>query len=74
MKATTMTLKLDRKQMTELERVSEATRISKSELVRQGIEMAVRKYTDGSITREFRRQVDQNLRADRKLLGRLKDA
>lgn len=74
MKMKAMTLKVDARQDRELEKVSARTRISKSELVREGIDLAIRKYEEGQITPAFRKLVDRSIREDARLLKRLKDA
>lgn len=74
MKMSSMTFKVDSRLAKDIERVSKRTRISKSAIVREGIEMAILKYEEGQISPEFRKRVDQNIRQDTRLLARLKDA
>ncbi len=74
MKLKAMTLNVDERQVRRLDRIARETRIPKSELVREGIDLAIRKYEDGRITADFRNLVDQTIRDDSRLLKRLKDA
>ena len=69
-----ISLKLEEKQLELLERVSRATRIPKSSLVRKGIELILLQAKEDIISSDFRRQVDELLSQDRELLKRLAKA
>ena len=69
-----ISLKLDDRQLKLLERVSRATRIPKSSLVRRGIELVLIQAREDVISPDFRREVDALLRQDRTLLKRLAKA
>ena len=69
-----MSLKLDDRQLRLLEEVSRATRISKSSLVRKGIEIILLQAKEDVISADFRREVDALLSQDRELLKRLAKA
>jgi hypothetical protein len=66
-----ISLKLDDRQLKLLERVSRATHIPKSSLVRQGIELVLIQAREDVISPDFRREVDALLIQDRTLLKRL---
>ena len=69
-----MSLKLDSRQLKLLEQLSRATRIPKSSLVRQGIEIILLQAKEEVISADFRREVDALLSEDRELLKRLAKA
>ena len=69
-----ISLKLEEKQLELLERVSRATHIPKSSLVRKGIELILLQAKEDIISSDFRRQVDELLSQDRELLKRLAKA
>ena len=69
-----MSLKLEDRQLKLLERVSRATHIPKSSLVRQGIELILLQAKEDVLSPDFRREVDALLRQDRTLLKRLAKA
>ena len=69
-----ISLKLDDRQLKLLERVSRATRIPKSSLVRRGIELVLIQAREDVVSPDFRREVDALLRQDRTLLKRLAKA
>lgn len=68
------TLKVEAKQLKILEELSKRTHISKSALIRQGIELIVRQTSEDVLTPEIRQEIDQLLREDRGLLDRLAKA
>ncbi len=70
----TMSLKIDDQQLRLLKKVSRATRIPQSALVRKGIELILLQAKDDVISPEFRREVDTIIREDRDVLKRLADA
>ena len=70
----TITLKLEDSQAELLERVSKATRIPKSALVRKGIDMVLREMKENVISAELRREIDALVREDKALLQRLAKA
>ena len=69
-----ISLKLNDRQLKLLEQVSRATHISKSSLVRKGIELILVQAKEEVISAEFRREVDALLNQDRDLLKRLAKA
>ena len=69
-----ISLKLEDRQLKLLERVSRATHIPKSSLVRQGIELILLQVKEDVLSPDFRREVDALLRQDRTLLKRLAKA
>ena len=66
-----MSLKLEERQLKLLEEVSRATRIPKSALVRQGIELVLIRAKEDIVSADFRREVDSLLREDQDILKRL---
>lgn len=66
-----ISLKLDEAQLKLLDQVSEATHISKSVLVRKGIDMMLHQYKEDVITDEFRSTVSQLIADDRETLKKL---
>ena len=65
------TTKLDEKTLETLKRVSERTRIPQSELVREGISLALRRYAEDVLTPELRQEIESLLEEDRSVLKRL---
>lgn len=68
------TTKLDEKTLKALKAVSERTRIPQSELVREGVELALRRHAEDILTPELRQDIEDLLREDKKLLRRLSKA
>lgn len=69
-----ISLKLEERLLKLLEEVSRATRVPKSALVRQGIELILIRTKEDIVSAEFRREVDSLLREDHELLKRLAKA
>lgn len=69
-----MSLKLEDRQVKLLDQVSRATHISKSSLVRKGIELVLLQAKEDMLSAEFRREVDALLSRDHDLLKRLAKA
>ena len=69
-----MSLKLEEQQLKLLEEVSRATRVPKSALVRQGIELVLIRAKEEIVSADFRREVDSLLREDHEVLKRLAKA
>lgn len=69
-----ISLKLDERQVDLLDQVSQATHIPKSALVRRGIDMVLREMKENVISAELRREIDELLTEDQKLLKRLAKA
>ena len=68
------TTKLDEKTLKALKAVSERTRIPQSELVREGVELALRRHSEDVVSPELRREIEDLLREDKGLLRRLSKA
>ena len=68
------TTKLDEKTLETLKRVSEKTRIPQSELVREGISLALRRYVEDALTPELRAEIESLLKEDSRVLKRLAKA
>ena len=69
-----ISLKLEDRQLKLLGQVSRATRIPKSALVRQGIELILLRAKEDVVSADFRREVDALVNQDRELLKRLAKA
>lgn len=69
-----LTTKLDTKTLRALKSVSERTRISQAELVREGIELVLRRHAEDAVTPELRNEIDLLLKDDAALLKRLSRA
>ncbi len=69
-----ISLKLKDRQVELLDRVSRATHIPKSALVRKGIDMVLREMKENVISAELRREIDALLTEDQELLKRLAKA
>ena len=69
-----ISLKLEERQLKLLEQTSRATHISKSSLMRQGIDLILPRFKEDVLSPEFRREVDALLTQDRELLTRLAKA
>lgn len=63
-----ISLKLEDRQIRLLEQLSKATGISKSALVRKGIDMVLREVKEDIISVELQHQIDALLREDEDLL------
>lgn len=68
------TTKLDEKTLRALKAVSYRTRIPQSELVREGVELALRRHVEDVVSPKLRREIEALLREDRGLLQRLAKA
>ena len=68
------TTKLDEKTLRTLKAVSERTRIPQSELVREGVELALRRHAEDIVSPELRKDIEELLREDKGLLQRLAKA
>lgn len=68
------TTKLDEKVLKALKAVSERTRIPQSELVREGVELALRRHAEDVVSAQLREDIENLLKEDRKLLQRLAKA
>ena len=69
-----ITLKIDEEQFRLLEKVSQATHIPKSALIRKGIDLALQQAKEDILSLEIRQQIDALLHEDRELLKRLSHA
>ena len=69
-----ISLKLEERQLKLLEEVSRTTRVPKSALIRQGVELVLIRAKEDMVSADFRREVDTLLREDQKLLKRLAKA
>ena len=69
-----ISLKLEDEQIRLLEQVSKATHISKSSLIRKGIEIVLIQSKEDVISANFRREVDTLIREDREVLKKLAGA
>ena len=69
-----ISLKLDERQLKALDEVSRATRIPKSALVRKGIDLVLQQAKEDVITADLRREIDDLLQEDSRLLKRLSKA
>lgn len=69
-----MTLKLEEHQLKLLDKVSRATHIPKSALVRKGIDLVLRQMKEEVISPELRREIDELLTEDYELLKQLAKA
>lgn len=68
------TTKLDEKTVKALKAVSERTRIPQSELVREGVELALRRHAEDIVSPQLRQDIEELLREDKGLLQRLAKA
>lgn len=68
------TTKLDERTLKALKAVSERTRISQSDLVREGIELALRRHAEDIVSPELREEIEALLLEDKGLLQRLAKA
>lgn len=68
------TTKLDEKMLKALRAVSERTRIPQSELVREGVELALRRHAEDIISADLRQEIEDLLKEDKGLLERLYQA
>ncbi len=66
-----ISLKLEDRQLKLLEEVSRVSRIPKSALIRQGIDLVLERLRADIVSPELRREVDALLREDHELLKRL---
>jgi predicted transcriptional regulator len=66
-----ISLKLDDEQLKLLDQISQETHISKSVLVRKGIDFILHQYKEDVVTNEFRQAVDKLLVDDHVLLNKL---
>lgn len=69
-----ISLKLEERQLKLLNEVSRATGISKSTLLRKGIDLILLQAKEDVITADLRREIDELLREDRRLLQKLSKA
>lgn len=67
----TIRVQLGNRQAELLDQLSKATGISKSALVRKGIDMVLRQMSEDIISVELQREIDVLLREDTELLSRL---
>jgi hypothetical protein len=70
----TISLKLEDRQIRLLNAVSRATKIPKSALIRKGVDLVLLQAKDDVVSAELRREIDDLLNEDRKLLDRLSKA
>lgn len=68
------TTKLDEKTLKALKAVSERTRIPQSELVREGVELALRRHAEDIVSPALRQDIEDLLKEDKGLLQRLSKA
>ncbi len=68
------TTKLDEQTLKALKAVSEQTRIPQSELVREGVELALRRHAEDVVSPRLRQEIEALLKEDKGLLDRLSDA
>ena len=69
-----ITLKVEEKQFKLLEAVSSQTRVPKSALIRQGIELVLRQHKEDVISADLRDEIAHLLKEDEELLKRLAKA
>ena len=67
-------MKMDEKTLKALKAVSERTRIPQSELVREGVELALRRHAEDIVSPELRKDIEELLSEDKGLLRRLAKA
>lgn len=70
----TISLKLEDRQIKLLDAVSRTTRIPKSALIRKGVDLVLSQAREDIVTAELRREIDNLLNEDSKLLRRLSKA
>ncbi len=68
------TTKLDEKMLKALKAVSVRTRIPQSELVREGVELALRRHAEDIVSPQLRKDIEELLNEDQGLLQRLSKA
>lgn len=68
------TMKLEKTQSKFLDAISKKTHVPKSGLIREGIELVIRKYQEDVITPELRQLIDKTVQEDIGLLRRLAKA
>lgn len=68
------TTKLDEKILKALKAVSERTRIPQSELVREGVELVLRRHAEDIVSPGLRQDIEELLQEDKGLLRRLSKA
>lgn len=68
------TTKVDERTLKALKAVAARTRIPQSELVREGIELALRRHAEDVVSPELREEIESLLQEDRVLLQRLSKA
>ena len=68
------TTKLDERMLKALRAVSERTRIPQSELVREGVELALRRHAEDVVSPQLRQDIEDLLKEDKGLLQRLSKA
>lgn len=68
------TTKLDEKTLRALKAISERTRIPQAELVREGVELALRRHAEDIVSPQLRQDIEELLREDKGLLQRLSKA
>jgi predicted DNA-binding protein len=67
----TYATKLEERQVEELKKLSEQTKIPQAELVRQAVELLLKQWKTEQERLEFLKRVDQDLEEDREALQRL---
>lgn len=68
------TTKLDEKTLKALKAVSDRTRISQADLVREGVELALRRHAEDIVSPELRQEIEEIVAEDKGLLKRLAKA
>ena len=68
------TTKLDERTLKALKAVSERTHIPQSDLIREGIDLALRRHAEDVVAPELRKEIEELLNEDRSLLQRLSKA
>lgn len=69
-----VTIKLEDRQARLLDKVSRVTHIPKSALIRQGVDLVLRRTKEDVVSLELRDEIDKLLKEDQELLKRLAKA
>jgi hypothetical protein len=70
----TISLKLEDRQIKLLDAVSRATKVPKSALIRKGVDLVLSQAKEDVVTADLRREIDELLDEDTKLLSKLSKA
>lgn len=69
-----ISLKIDEHQLKVLEALSQETRIPKSTLIREGIDLAIRQHKEDVISASLQKEIDTLITEDKELLKKLAKA